>query len=72
MKVGNPKALDAERNAMRDAFDAVWLASSERNATTLRASRCAAKLDRPNYEQPGLGWRILPGSRGTYSSPIAA
>lgn len=72
MKLGNPAQLNANRNALRDQFDAVWLASPTMGDKEARAVRCAASLDRPNYEQPGLGWRIFQGGRGTYSSPIIA
>lgn len=72
MQIGNRLSLDTERNAMRDAFDAVWIASDKIGPTEARAIRCAIALDRPNYAQAGCGWRIWPGGRGTYFSPILA
>lgn len=69
MQIGNPAALEAARNALRDQFDAVWQGSPVLGDTELRAARCAMYLDAPRYDASG-GWRITPGARSTYSGPI--
>lgn len=75
MQIGNPAALDAEREAMRDAFDAVWMNQTERTPLALRAARCAIALDAPRLFHASPNWRILPGSRsvsGTGREPLLA
>lgn len=63
MRIGNPAKLDAEREAMRDAFDALWINEAERTPRAMRAARCAAALDAPRLFHASPNWRILPGSR---------
>jgi hypothetical protein len=62
MQIGNRALLDGTRDAMRDAFDAVWMASSVIGDREARALRCATKLDK--HADPylctfiGRGWRL--------------
>lgn len=68
MQIGDRKQLDAAREEMRDAFDAVWLTAEEIGPKEARAIRCAAKLDR----NPSDNWnsRIFIGGRLTPSGDI--
>lgn len=70
MQIGNRTALDTERNALRDRFDALWLASSTIGTLEARAIKCAIALDEPNHRQSGWCWRIYPGGRSTPSGDI--
>lgn len=63
MKIGNRATLDAERNALRDQFDAVWLSSDTIGPKEKRAIRCAIALDKPNHEHGRGNWTIFPGGR---------
>lgn len=63
MQIGNPAALDAERETMRDAFDAVWIGTPERTPRAMRAARCAAALDAPRLFHASPNWRIHPHGR---------
>ncbi|WP_189521118.1 hypothetical protein [Mesorhizobium sp. M1B.F.Ca.ET.045.04.1.1] len=63
MQIGNRKELDAAREAMRDAFDAVWLSSATIGPKEARAIRCAIALDRPRVFHLAPNWRIFPGGR---------
>jgi hypothetical protein len=65
MQIGNSETLNAERNALRDQFDAVWLASNKISAVEARAIRCALALDKPNMSNHlranriiGNGWSV--------------
>lgn len=69
MQIGNQKELDAARESMRDAFDAVWLASSEIGPKESRAIKCAIALDKPRHDQ-GYSWRIFKGGRACPSGEI--
>lgn len=68
MQIGNRKALDDARNALRDQFDAVWLAADTLDTITtkeVRAMHCAIRLDKPNYQHNRGNWTIWQGGRGT-------
>jgi hypothetical protein len=69
MQIGNRKELDAAREAMRDAFDAIWLASDKIGHKESRAIKCALALDKPRLDS-GYNWRIFPGGCGTPSGDI--
>lgn len=71
MQIGNRAELDAERNALRDRFDAVWMASESIGNTERRAIRCAIALDKPNHDTSGV-WIMFPGGRITHHGPIMA
>lgn len=71
MQIGNRAELDAERNALRDRFDAVWMASESIGDKERRAIRCAMALDRPNHDTSGV-WITFPGGRITHHGPIMA
>lgn len=74
MKIGNRHELDAAREAMRDAFDAIWLASSTIGPKESRAIRCAIALDKPRLHHASPNWRIFPGGRacGSFNAVIRA
>lgn len=71
MRIGNRAELDAERNALRDRFDAVWMAADSINDKERRAIRCATALDKPNHDTSGC-WIMFPGGRVTHHGPIMA
>lgn len=70
MKIGNRKELDAAREALRDQFDAIWLASETIGDRERRAIRCAFALDAPRHKQGS--WVILPFGRYTAPEVILA
>jgi hypothetical protein len=74
MQIGNPKALDAAREAMRDAFDAIWLASDKIGPKESRAIKCAIALDRPRIHHNSPNWTIFRGGRacGAHNAVIYA
>lgn len=74
MQIGDGKQLDAEREAMRDAFDAVWLRAESIGPTEARAIRCAIALDRPRHFHRSYNWRIFKGGRacGEFNRVILA
>lgn len=64
MQIGNPVALDAARHALRDAFDAAWMAETEKTSLGQRAAHCAVLLSNSDYAHHrransviGRGWR---------------
>lgn len=61
MKIGNRKELDAAREAMRDAFDAVWIAADEIGQKEARAIRCAIALN--GKPSPNWNERIFQGGK---------
>ena len=67
MQAGNRRELDAAREAIRDAFDAIWIASSvkidDSKSKEARAVRCAIALDRPTHFHNSPNWIIFPGGR---------
>ena len=63
MQIGNRQDLDNARNALRDQFDAIWLASDTIGPKEARAIRCATALDKPRIHVSGYNWEILPGGR---------
>lgn len=69
MQIGNRQELDAARDAMRDAFDAIWFASDKIGPKESRAIKCALALDKPRLDS-GYNWRIFPGGRATPSGSI--
>lgn len=71
MQIGNRLALDAARDALRDQFDAVWLASDSIGSKESRAIKCAMSLDRCR-NQYGSGWIIGKGWRRTAPAIIYA
>ncbi len=62
MQIGNPKELDAARNALRDAFDEVWMSSPVAGHKERRAIRCALALDAPRL--PRGNWTLIFNSKG--------
>lgn len=74
MQLGNRNELDAARDAMRDAFDAVWLASDTIGTKEARAVRCAIKLDQPRLHHASPNWTIFKGGRlcGSHNAVIRA
>ncbi len=74
MQIGNRKDLDAARNALRDAFDAVWMETEEFGPREKRAVRCALALDNPRVFHLSPNWTILPGGRvcGQHNAVILA
>lgn len=69
MQIGNRQQLDKAREDMRDAFDAIWLASESFGPREVRAVRCALALDKPRHDS-GYNWRIFPGGRACPSGAI--
>lgn len=74
MQIGNRKRLDAEREALRDAFDAIWMASDSIGPKESRAIKCAIALDRPDWQCFSPNWLIFPGGRacGDFNKTIRA
>lgn len=68
MQIGNRKDLDDARNALRDQFDAVWIASAVVGHKEARAIRCALALDAPRFFHDCPNWQILP-SGGGFTGP---
>ncbi|WP_454629565.1 hypothetical protein [Bradyrhizobium cenepequi] len=64
MQIGNPLALNAERRALLDAFDSVWMAEDTLTTKGTRAVHCAQLLARAELfsRSPntiiGRGWRL--------------
>lgn len=74
MQIGNRKELDAARETLRDAFDAIWIAAESIGPKESRAIRCAIALDRPGYQHLSPNWLIMPGARacGDFNKIILA
>lgn len=75
MQLGNRRELDKAREDLRDAFDAIWLASDTIGPKEHRAIRCAIALDRPRHRHLSPNWRIFPGGRsvgGIEGEPLLA
>ncbi|MBE0561835.1 MAG: hypothetical protein IH622_13615 [Ochrobactrum anthropi] len=74
MKIGDRQALDAEREFMRDQFDAVWQASETIGRKEERAIRCAISLDAPRIHHRSPNWTITPYGRfcGPHNAVIYA
>lgn len=68
MQIGNRAALDAAREALRDAFDAVWIASPVMGDKEARAVRCAAALDKPRHG--GGNWTLILDDSGNIVARI--
>lgn len=73
MQIGNPAQLDSAREALRDQFDAIWIASESIGPREARAIRCSIALDKPRTAQ-GYNWRIFEGGRacGPFNAVIYA
>ncbi len=69
MQIGDRKTLDGEREALRDRFDAIWMASDASGPTERRAVRCALALDKPRFHC-STSWRIYPWGGATHNGPI--
>lgn len=75
MYIGNRNHLDAARDALRDQFDAVWMAAETIGPREARAIRCAIALDRPRTQHAsGYNWTITAGARscGSHNRVILA
>ena len=74
MQVGNQTQLDASREALRDAFDAIWMAAESIGPKESRAIKCAIALDQPSWQHISPNWMIFPGGRacGDFNKVILA
>lgn len=73
MQIGNRESLDSARDALRDQFDAVWLAAPKAGLREVRAMRCAMKLDHARtHSANGCNWIIFEGGRATLWGALPA